>query len=138
MLTIDRGTRLGASAAAHLDGNVAVWLTTVDPTGTPQPTPVWFLWTGEEVLMFSRPRTAKLRNIAKNPGIALHFDGNGRGGDVVVLTGQAEVTEVSELELGAFDQKYAADIRRIGMTPESFHADYSVPIRFRPAKLRGI
>jgi PPOX class probable F420-dependent enzyme len=137
MLTIDRNTRFGASATAQLTDGIAVWLTTVDPAGTPQPTPVWFLWTGTDVLIFSEPAKAKLRNIAANPRVALHFDGDGRGGRVVVLTGPASVDEPSEEELAAFDEKYGADIKRIGMTPAAFHADYSVPIRVRPDRLRG-
>lgn len=136
MLTIDRDTHLGAAATARLD-STAVWLTTVDPEGIPQPTPVWFLWTGEEVLIFSEPRKAKLRNIRNNPGVSLNFDGNGRGGDVVVLTGLAEIGEATAGELATYDEKYAADIRRIGLTPEGFHARYSVPVRVRPGKLRG-
>jgi PPOX class probable F420-dependent enzyme len=137
MLTIDRDTHLGAAATARLQDGVAIWLTTVDPAGRPQPTPVWFLWTGEEILVFSEPRTAKLRNLRGNPGVALHFDGNHRGGDVVVLTGDAAVGEATPEELATYDEKYAADIRRIRLTPEGFHAKYSVPIRIRPAKLRG-
>ena len=137
MLTIDAGTRFGAAATARLNDGIAVWLSTVDPSGTPQPTPVWFLWTGSDVLIFSEPAKAKLRNIDGNPRVALHFDSDGRGGSVVVLTGSASVDEPAEEERAAFDAKYADDIRRIRMTPESFHASYSVPIRVRPDKLRG-
>jgi PPOX class probable F420-dependent enzyme len=133
MLTIDPDARV----TARLTDATAVWLTTVDPSGTPQPTPVWFLWTGTDVLIFSQPGKAKLRNLAANPRVSLNLDGNGRGGDIVVLTGTAAVDAgPTEQELAAYDEKYAADITRIGMTPETFHASYAVPIRFRPEKLR--
>jgi len=29
-------------------------------------------------------------------------------------------------------------LKRIGMTPDAFHASYSVPLRFRPVRLRAI
>lgn len=140
MFTIDPSTRLGRTAAARLRDSIVVWLTTVDPAGRPQPTPVWFLWTGSEALIFSRPGKAKLRNIAANPGVSLNFDGNGRGGDIVVLTGDAVLDgePPTAEELAAYDKKYAADIKRIGMTPGTFHASYSVPLRFRPVRLRAI
>ncbi|MGO1239848.1 MAG: hypothetical protein ACTMHU_00280, partial [Cellulosimicrobium funkei] len=42
MPAVDSTTRLGSRAAARLADEQVVWLVTVDPHGTPQPTPVWF------------------------------------------------------------------------------------------------
>jgi PPOX class probable F420-dependent enzyme len=128
---------LTSRAGERLADEIVIWLTTVDPSGTPQPAPVWFLWTGSDVLIFSQANKAKLRNIRSNPGVALNFDGNGKGGDIVVLPGTAVVdASPTEDEIEAFDKKYAYDIKRIGLTPETFHAKYSVPIRVTPTKLR--
>jgi len=33
-----------AAAAARLQTEPVIWLTTVTPSGQPQSTPVWFLW----------------------------------------------------------------------------------------------
>jgi PPOX class probable F420-dependent enzyme len=125
------------TASKRLDEEVVVWLSTVDPAGTPQPTPVWFLWTGSEVLIFSQPRTAKLRNLRGNPRASVHLNSTPRGGGIVVLTGVAEIAEPSTEELAAYDEKYASHIEGLGMPAKDFHASYSVPIRLRPEKTRG-
>jgi general stress protein 26 len=40
--------------------------------------------------MYRQPG-ARVRNIAANPKITLNFDGDGHGGDIVVLSGTAQV-----------------------------------------------
>lgn len=129
---------LDTKHSARLADDVVVWLTTVDPSGTPQPTPVWFLWTGSEVLIFSQPNTAKLRNIGANPRVAVNLNSSRHGGDFAVLRGNAVIGPPSEQELASFDEKYASNIKGIGMTPESFHASYSVPLRVTPTKVRSV
>ena len=87
-------SEFGQRAARRLREDQLAWLTTVSPPGTPQPVPVWFLWDGEaSVLFYSRPDTPKLRNIAENPRVTLHLDGNGQGGDIVVCLGRASVSD---------------------------------------------
>ncbi|MGF0116271.1 TIGR03667 family PPOX class F420-dependent oxidoreductase [Promicromonospora sp. Marseille-Q5078] len=143
--TIDLSTTHGRRAAERLRTEEVVWLTTVDPAGTPQPTPVWFLWEpggaagGGELLIVSRPGTAKLRNVRRAPRVALHFGTDAVGDDVVVLLGRADVDDVGLApdQVAAFDRKYAAAIRRLGTTPEEFHAQYAVLLRAVPERLRG-
>ena len=139
MLTIDTGTRLGSRATGRLDHEVVVWLTTVALSGTPQPTPVWFYWTGAEFLVFSQADKAKLRNLTTNPRVAVNFNGTETGGDIQVFTGHATIDETgpSADELEAYDAKYDDAIKEIGLTRESFHAEYSILIRITPDKLRG-
>jgi len=138
-MQIDTGSEFGARVARRLNEETIGWLTTVGPDGTPQPSPVWFLWDGETVLIYSQPNTPKLRHIAANPRVSLNLDGNGRGGDIVILTGEARVDEAapSSAVLPAYQAKYATGIRQLGMTAEGFAQAYSVPIRFTPSKLRG-
>jgi PPOX class probable F420-dependent enzyme len=139
MLDIDTSTEFGARVQKHLREDLIVWLVTVDRRGAPQPSPVWFLWEGETALIYSQPDTGKLRNIAANPRVALNFDGNGQGGDIVILTGSAAIVEdaLPSHEIPEYVAKYGAAIQRNGWTPASFAADYSVPIRVTPEKLRG-
>jgi PPOX class probable F420-dependent enzyme len=101
--------------------------------------PVWFLWEQPaSFLIYSRPATAKLRNIAERPRVALHLDGNAEGGDIVVVLGDAALSaDPPASELPAYVEKYAAFIARNSWTPESFAADYSVPLRIEATKLRG-
>jgi PPOX class probable F420-dependent enzyme len=141
MLTIDPTTDFGARAARRLRDELIGWLVTVDASGTPQPSPVWFLWEEESatILIYSQPDAPKLRNIAANPRVALHLDGDGKGGDIVVLTGEArsDATAPAATAVPAYVEKYRQGIADIGMDPDAFAAAYSVPMRMTPLKLRG-
>ncbi len=138
-MQIDTTTDFGKRVERRLCEETIVWLTTVRRDGTPQPTPVWFLWDGESVLMYSRPNQQKERNIAHNPRVALHFDGDGHGGDIIVLTGEAKiVTDAPPAANNAtYTEKYAEPIKQIGMDAASFAAAYSVAIRIMPTDMRG-
>jgi PPOX class probable F420-dependent enzyme len=138
-LVIDETTDFGKRVAQRLRDESVIWLTTVRPDGTPEPSPVWFLWDGESCLIYSEPGKTKLKDIAANPKVALSFDSDGRGGNVVVLTGEARLDETappSDQEAD-YQTKYRQMIAGIGMTPEHFARGYSVPIRVTPTKLRG-
>jgi PPOX class probable F420-dependent enzyme len=69
----------------------------------------------------------------------LHFNCTPNGGDVVILTGDAWVDAgASPVDLDpAYVDKYAGGLQSIGMTPEAFVQDYSVPIRIKPTSLRS-
>jgi PPOX class probable F420-dependent enzyme len=136
---IDTATPFGARVARRLQEERIIWLTTVRSDGTPQPSPVWFHWDGQTFLIYSQPDTPKLRNIAQNPTVALNFDGDGRGGDIVVFTGRAEITEEAPPahEVAEYLDKCRQAIARIGMTPEAFAQAYSTAMRVTPTGLRG-
>jgi PPOX class probable F420-dependent enzyme len=136
---IDTDTPFGQRAQRRLREEKVAWLITTSDDGTPQPVPVWFLWDRPAAfLIYSKPDTAKLRNIAERPRVALHLDGNGEGGDIVVVLGDAAVTdEPPAHEIPEYVEKYAGFIARNSWTPESFAADYSVPVRVEATRLRG-
>jgi PPOX class probable F420-dependent enzyme len=136
---IDEGTEFGARVATRLRDEVIVWLTTVTPAGAPLPRPVGFLWDGGEfVSLYSQPG-ARVRTITANPKVTLNFDGDGRGGDIVVLSGIAHVDAgaPSAKANPAFRAKYAAHIDGFGMTLDSYAARFSVPIQIRLTRLDG-
>jgi PPOX class probable F420-dependent enzyme len=137
--TIDTDTPFGRRAERRLREEKLAWLITTSDDGTPQPVPVWFLWDGAaSFLLYSRPGAAKLANIAERPRVALHLDGNGEGGDIVVVLGDAALTDDPPAhEIPEYAEKYATFIARNSWTPESFAADYSVPLRIEATKLRG-
>lgn len=137
-ITIDTSTEFGGRVSRRLQEDRVVWLTTVDPQGTPQPAPVWFLWTGTDLLIASQPERPKLRNVTANPRAAVNLNATRGGGDVVVLVGDAAVDRFTPEELAEYDAKYGDDMAGLGMTPEQFHADYSVPVRLTPTRLRGL
>jgi PPOX class probable F420-dependent enzyme len=138
-LQLDTSTAFGARVARRLQEEVIIWLTTVRADGTPQPSPVWFLWDGATILIYSQPDRPKLRNIGQNPRVALHFDSDGRGGDIAILTGRATIDRNAPpaTQAPAYLDKYRAGIAGIGMTPDSFAAAYSVAVRVTPVSLRG-
>jgi PPOX class probable F420-dependent enzyme len=138
-VVIDEGTELGARASRRLRDERVVWLTTVTPAGAPLPRPVGFLWHGGDVVsVYSQPG-ARVRNIAANPKVTLNFDGDGRGGNVVVLSGIAHVDAESPAADAnpAWLQKYTGQIEQFGMSPASYAARFSVPVRIRLTRVDG-
>lgn len=136
---IDTATPFGERAQRRLRDERIAWLTTTSADGTPQPIPVWFLWDGEDsFLIYSKPATAKLRNVAERPRVALHLESDGQGSDIVVVLGDLAISDDPPAHaVPAYVEKYAAFIARNSWTPESFADDYSVPLRLQATALRG-
>jgi PPOX class probable F420-dependent enzyme len=135
----DLSTDFGARLAARLQTEYIVWLTTVRADLTPQPTPVWFWWDGAAVLIYSQPKRQKVINIEQRPTVALHFNSDARGDEVMVITGTARIDPAtpSALHVPAYLEKYRDGIPAIQMTPESFAASYTIPLRVTPLQMRG-
>jgi len=112
---------------------------TTSNDGLPQPSPVWYIREGDTLLIFSKPDAPKVRNIRQRPRVALHFNTDDAGEDVVVFTGTATLDpDAAPLDaLPAYLAKYGDDIPRIGMTPEQMTAVYSQALRVRLEKVRG-
>lgn len=137
---IDTSTAAGARAAARLRSELILWLTTVTPAGQPQASPVWFLWDGGELLVYSRADTPRPANIRAHPRVAANLDGNGRGGDIVSLEGEARIARERTTAADvppAYLAKYAAAIAGEGWTLEIFLADYPVEIRITVTRVRA-
>jgi PPOX class probable F420-dependent enzyme len=137
---IDLSTDFGARAAHRLREEVVVWLTTVGPNGAPLPTPVWFLWDGEQsVRVQSLPTAKRVAHIEGDDRVSLNFDGNGQGGDIVVFSGRARIDlgATPAHELDGYVEKYGDRIAGLGLTPEQFAARYSTPIQIELTRLRG-
>ena len=138
-LPIDTSTEFGQRVEQRLDSEQVVWLTTASPSGTPQPSMVWFLRDGDDILVMSQPNTPKVRAIRANPRVALNFNGTESGGNMVVLNGTATLEDhmPEDAVPAAYFEKYGDGITSLGMTPGSFIASYSQPIRIRLDKVRG-
>ena len=129
---IDLTTDFGRAVERHLKEETVIWLTTVDSHLTPQPRPVWFLWENDSVLIFSKPDAYKVKHIGKHPRISLHFNTDETGDKhVIILTGEARIEPgiPSAMHVAAYLDKYRTGIADLDMTPESFSAEYSTPIR---------
>jgi len=135
--SFDRSDEQGARVAARLENDIVGWMTTVAADGTPQTSPVWFIWDGEEFLVYSLA-SARARNLAGQARVSFHLDGNGQGGDIVVVegTGRIEDSEPPVTGNPAYLAKYKRRMDDKGWTPEWFAERYSVPIRITPTKYR--
>lgn len=137
----DQTSDFGARVLRRLESETVIWLVTVNTAGIPQPNPVWFLLDrdAESLLIYNDHNARRLAGIDAHPQVAAHLDGDGHGGDVIVLTGAlergADLPAANRNE--AYLAKYAMEIDRIGMDPDSFADRYSVPLVLRIAKVRG-
>ncbi len=108
------------------------WLTTVTPDGKPAPRPVWFVWDGESIVIYSLNNAARLRYIEHNPQVTVHFNSNA-GGDIVVISGRAERLADAPPPL----DKYGPVIERMGQTPQWYDDNYGVALRVTPERTWG-
>jgi len=123
----------------RLDLESIGWLTTVNSTGTPQASPVWFLYDGDTILVYSLAGTPRTANIAANLRVSFNLDGDGIGGDVVVIEGDAIIDEDAPkcFDIPAYMDKYQRFMDNYGWTPQYFSERYPVPIRITPTRVRG-
>lgn len=135
---VDLSTPHGQRTRERLESEQVVWLVTTSRDGTPQPNPVWFLWHDGAAIIFSEPDQPKIRNIQRTGRAALHFNDKD-GGDVVVLTGAATVTDALPTDdvMQAYVAKYDAGIKSLGLTPETMVQKYSAVLWVTPEKVRG-
>ncbi len=134
---LDHSDPQAAVALGRLREERAGWLTTVAPDGTPQSSPVWFIWDDGEMYIYSR-RSPRVRNIRQNPRVSFNLDGNRLGGKVVVLEGTAIIDEqappVHENE--EYLDKYGPVMAERHWAPEWFAENYPVYIRVQPTRFR--
>jgi PPOX class probable F420-dependent enzyme len=137
---IDFESKLGARAQQRLQQEFTIWLTTSGANGAPHPRPVWFIWDGEAVLIYSQPNQAKLKHIASNPRVALHFDGGPKALDVQVFAATATIlgNPTPAHQVPAYVAKYGAEIEHMGATAEAFAQAYSVTSRVVLERVRGM
>ncbi len=139
MTTPDFTTSFGQRALQRLQDERVVWLTTINAAGTPQPSPVWFVWDGDAVLIYSQPDAPKVHAIRQHPRVALNFNTTETGGNVVVFRGEAEIVEQSPVPstVEALMAKYRSSMNGPEVTVESFDAEYSQLVRVKLTGLRG-
>jgi len=139
MLNLDLASAFGQRVARRLREERIIWLVTIDANGMPQPSPVWFWWDGASFLIYSQRGQAKLRHIQRHPQVALHFDGDGQGGDIIIFTGMARLDPEAPPanQHAEYAQKYRWGFERIHQTAEQFAADYAIALRVTPQQVRG-
>ncbi len=132
---------LSNSRQAHIDERLrtdtVIWLNSVRPDGKPHAVVVWFLWDGEQFLIFSKPKNQKIRNLSHNANVLLAVDNSKDGSDPITIEGTAELldTPTSQLMNEAYLQKYLPRMQRMGWTADVMAGMYSQAIRITPTKL---
>ena len=126
-------------AAQRLDLESIRRQTTVNPKGTPQTSPVSFLFDGETILVYSLAGTPRTANIGANRRVSFHLDGDGLGGAIVVIEGDASIDENAPkcYNVPAYMSKYQRFMDNYGWTAEWFSEKYPVPIRITPTRVRS-
>lgn len=121
----------------RLRAEPVIWLATVRPDGRPHLVPVWFLWDGETILIFSQPNNQKIHNLRANPAVTLALEAANEGEDVAILEGRARLVSPDDIQASvpAYVAKYEAGMAELGMTWETMSASYSQPIRVTPSRL---
>jgi PPOX class probable F420-dependent enzyme len=140
MFNLDMNTEFGIHVAKRLQEDEVIWLTTVRPDGIPQPNPVWFLWEGDTLTIYSQPGAHKVSHIQSHPQVALNFNTTPDGGDVVIFTGEAQIdpAPTSVNANLAYLKKYAQGIHDINSTPDAMARDYSAVIKVTLKHVRGM
>ncbi len=124
----------------RLRKNLIIWLSSVRPDGRPHLVPVWFLWDGKNILIFSQPNTQKIRNLRQNTNVILALDDTKDGEDVVMLEGKAEFLNDPAVNptLPAYAAKYDSELKSMGYTAEAMAAEYAQAIRITPTRFLNI
>lgn len=96
--------------AARLAREPILWLTTMDRTPRPHTAPVWFLFADPRLVVFSRPDTAKVGRMRRNPAVAFSLDSATGGTDIVLGEGDATLVGHDDVadDLAPFEEKYHA------------------------------
>lgn len=136
--TIDPSTPAGARALERLGSELIGWLTTVNPDGAPQSSPIWFLWADGEILIYSWKRAPRNDNIPERPAVAFNLNTDETGDQVVTMEGIARVDPSGPPATAnpAYLAKYADMLAGYGWTTEYFAGEYPVVVRVTPTRWR--
>jgi PPOX class probable F420-dependent enzyme len=127
-----------AWAREHLASDVVAWLTTVAADGRPQSSVISFLHDGATILFYSQPDTPKLRNIARSRLVSFHLQSDPYGDHALIIEGIATVDPSiprSDQHI-AYRTKYREPLVHWAMDEAATAADFSVPVRIRPTRVR--
>lgn len=130
------GFELTEQIERHLIGDQIAWLTTVTPSGRPAPRPVWFVWDGSAITVYSVRGGAKQRHVAVNDAVSVHFDSGPGGGDIVVISGHARVVPDAPPPSrfpGLLD-KYLPAIEAMGESARWYDENYNVALHIAPER----
>jgi len=135
---LDQTTEAGAKAVHRLETELMGWVTSVDPDGQPQSSPIWFLWRNGEVIVYSHKRAPRNENFQANPRVSFNLNTDPDGDEVVTMEGEARIDLSMPPSSAdpAFQAKHRHMLDRYGWTPEWLAENYPVPIVITPTRWR--
>jgi PPOX class probable F420-dependent enzyme len=91
-----------------LRSKIPARLAYVASDGTPRGVPIWFHWTGEEIVIGTPPKAPKIKSLQKNPKVALTIDDNHFPHKVLLIRGTARLSRVRGMvpEYAAAAERY--------------------------------
>jgi PPOX class probable F420-dependent enzyme len=132
--TLDPSTKRGARALDRLAAEVIGWMTSVNADGQPQSSPLWFLWTGDEIFVYSQTTAPRLANITANLKVAFNLHTDPGGGSVLSMEGTARIHP--EGPLCSKNPPYVAKYGSMLSDPTWMDREYPVAIRITPTRWR--
>ena len=115
---------LGAPGIAHM--------ATLGPDGAPHSSPVWYEWTGEDLLISHTKNRQKYRNLQRDPRFALSILDPNDAYRFVEIRGTAEITDDPDAALiHRLAKKY------LGKDRYPYDLDDRVVIQMNPTKIVG-
>lgn len=124
---------------ARLDEELVAWLTTVNGTGQPQPSVIWYVIEDDHFVIYSKEGTPRLRNIRADARVAFHLNSDREGDRVLIFEGEAEIIgeDVPPSQHAAYVAKYEPHLSRWDFTWDSYDQGFPTRIHVRPTRLRG-
>lgn len=136
--SIDRSSPTGARAMERLATDKIGWLTTINPDGQPQSSPIWFLWEDGEIFIYSAKRAPRNANIEAQPRVAFNLHTDAGGGEVITLEGTARYDPNAPRcsENAAYLEKYGGFLTEYGWDAAYMEREYPYAIRITPTRWR--
>ena len=107
------------------------WLATIRPDGRPHLVPIWFYWTGKELIANAEPGSQKIKNMQANPFLSLSLDDTHGGKEPIVLEGRASIGSIADDDaaMSLFYEKYRETMTQMKWPEEEARKTHSVLIR---------
>ena len=127
------------SIVEALEHQDVIWLSSTCPDGRPHVLPLWFLWDGDAITVFSKPRAQKVHNVRSDPRVMVAVGEPGHDFDVELVEAIAELVPAQPRFLlpEAFARKYGERLAHDGVTCRRYAEVYPQPIRIRPLRWLG-
>lgn len=123
---------------AILDRELIGFVTAVNADGRPQTSPVWYVRDGDDLVVYNRPTSPRLRSVAANPQVAFNLRGDLRARGALLVEGVAAIEDLPPAKgFSGYIEKYGREIERLGWSPESFSDDFSVGLRISVTRVRS-